>query len=907
MGCRVSKVDDLPLVIKCRERKRLIKCAVDYRYELSCAHLDYFHSLKEVGFVLSKFVDEQLVIASPVLTLPSDSVSRVRSVDRRNQDKESESESESESELSVSLDGHIHIHDDENDDDHDDDSGGFENKPPQSSNFNRPGDYNEMNMNEPYGVDRGQQPYQPQWGEPYVENSSAFPFPYPYQPPWGPNETSWGAGEPYQPPYVMNPSASQYPPPWGAYQANFDTFDGYGGNSNLNSNPNPNRYAFFMKKSAPASHTVIQQEEARGFRETRQRVDHPPGYDPYVSGYGYGYGFSYGGEPPPPQEPEKPKSPPPPPPPPMESDYFNFFNAYDNEYHGYGYGYNETMDSSPDASEVRAREGIPDLEEETETDSHYEDVKTNTFSRKRNLVEGKEDGEDSTLKGVSSSTEGSSRRIKTPPEKSDDTANAAQAESSSNSVPLEVKREHSVGTEVEKQHSSETIVSQSTEEGNKGVSVDIDEGSTQELEIESSIMSSLTTLSPHGSRDLHEVVNEIKGEFESAFSHGKEVALMLEAGKLPYRSKFAVLKVILSKFAPSLVSPDRPIQSARSSSRVTKLAGSYDDAVLDVRPVNLSSTLEKLYVWEKKLYKEVKGEERLRVIYEKTCKRLNELDAKGAESSKIDAAQASIKRLTTKLNVSIKAIDVISCEIDKVRDRELQPQVSQLIYGLIRMWRLIVKCHRRQFEAIMESRSRTLRANTSLERDSSLRTTLELETGLLKWAQHFNNWINAQKSYANSLNGWLKQCIDHEPEVTVDGEVPYSPGRLGAPPIFIICNDWQREINGVSQEKVLKAMHSFAFKLRKLVERQDDIQRLMVKKEHLAKDFVGKSQSLRPDETHGSMVPSEERASVDYKEAMKLVQDGELSSLQGGVIPIFKALEVFTRDALKAYEQVRLA
>lgn len=63
------------------------------------------------------------------------------------------------------------------------------------------------------------------------------------------------------------------------------------------------------------------------------------------------------------------------------------------------------------------------------------------------------------------------------------------------------------------------------------------------------------------------------------------------------------------------------------------------------------------------------------------CKRLKELDAIGAESSKIDAAQASIRRLLTKLNVSIKAIDSISCEIQKVRDKELHPQVSQLIYG----------------------------------------------------------------------------------------------------------------------------------------------------------------------------------------------------------------------------------
>jgi len=68
-------------------------------------------------------------------------------------------------------------------------------------------------------------------------------------------------------------------------------------------------------------------------------------------------------------------------------------------------------------------------------------------------------------------------------------------------------------------------------------------------------------------------------------------------------------------------------------------------------------------------------------MYEKMYKKLNELDANGAESSKIDAAQASIRRLMTKLNVSIKAIDAISSEIHKVRDTELHPQLTHLIYG----------------------------------------------------------------------------------------------------------------------------------------------------------------------------------------------------------------------------------
>lgn len=57
------------------------------------------------------------------------------------------------------------------------------------------------------------------------------------------------------------------------------------------------------------------------------------------------------------------------------------------------------------------------------------------------------------------------------------------------------------------------------------------------------------------------------------------------------------------------------------------------------------------------------------------------MDEQGAESSKIDATQACIRRLLTKLNVCIKAIDAISSRIHKLRDEELQPQIGELIHG----------------------------------------------------------------------------------------------------------------------------------------------------------------------------------------------------------------------------------
>ncbi|CAK9163782.1 unnamed protein product, partial [Ilex paraguariensis] len=331
-------------------------------------------------------------------------------------------------------------------------------------------------------------------------------------------------------------------------------------------------------------------------------------------------------------------------------------------------------------------------------------------------------------------------------------------------------------------------------------------------------------------------------------------------------------------------------------------------------------------------------EERLRVSYEKKCKKLKVLDDRGAETSKLDATRASIRKLLTKLNICIKAIDAISIRIHKLRDEELQPQVTELIQGLVRMWKSMLKCHQKQFQAIKESKIRNLRANSGSRRDTSLRATLELEMELLRWCNCFNDWINTQKSYVESLNGWLLQCLDYQPEETPDGPVPFSPGRIGAPLIFVVCNDWYQAIETISEAGVANAMRNFASSLRRLWERQDDEQRQRLKADYISKDFEKRLRTLQMErgrmkhqqdtisgKTGVSIVPSERGVSplddlkVDldsikerlaeekarHKEAVKLVHDAASSSLQGGLVPIFKALEEFTSAALKAHEQIR--
>lgn len=251
------------------------------------------------------------------------------------------------------------------------------------------------------------------------------------------------------------------------------------------------------------------------------------------------------------------------------------------------------------------------------------------------------------------------------------------------------------------------------------------------------------------------------------------------------------------------------------------------------------------------------------------------------------------------------------------------------------MWKSMLKCHQKQFQAVMESRMRRLKLNIDPQTDPSSRATAELERELRAWCERFNDWIRFQRSYVVSLNDWLIHCLNYEPEETPDGPIPYSPGRLGAPPIFVICNDWHQAMEAISESRVANAMNTFASSLHQLWEKQDDVGRQRMKAEFLSKDY---EKHLRERAKNGmesekpglSVIPSssdnnsgvsalddlkvdldsmrhklaEER--MKHKDAVRLVHDATSGSLKGGLIPIFKALEIFSSEAVKAHEHVRV-
>lgn len=58
----------------------------------------------------------------------------------------------------------------------------------------------------------------------------------------------------------------------------------------------------------------------------------------------------------------------------------------------------------------------------------------------------------------------------------------------------------------------------------------------------------------------------------------------------------------------------------------------------------------------------------------------------------------------------------------------------------------------------------------------------------------------AQKAYVLSLHGWLLKCIKL-PKPSIRGrQIPFSPHRVGAPLVVIICSDWSQAFENIMLE-----------------------------------------------------------------------------------------------------------
>ncbi|XP_022769327.1 nitrate regulatory gene2 protein-like [Durio zibethinus] len=410
-----------------------------------------------------------------------------------------------------------------------------------------------------------------------------------------------------------------------------------------------------------------------------------------------------------------------------------------------------------------------------------------------------------------------------------------------------------------------------------------------------------------GKQSVSEVMKELQVLFEKASESGNEVLKMFDTGNFRYHHKKSIYQGS-TKIFHMIASNSSETESLLSKDKVT----SVDNDEI-VSSVNLSSTLRKLCMWEKKLYDEVKAEEKLRIIHAKKCGQMKSFDQKGADARRVDSTRTLIRALSTKMRVAIQVIDKIAITINKLMDEELWPQIFELINRLFGMWKVMLECHSCQCQKVMEAKCLDVIALNGKLNDAHLEVAIKLKLELGNWSLSFSSWIEAQRGYVKALNGWLRRCLRYEPEETADGVSPFSPGRWEVPPVFVIVNQWSEAMDKLSAEEVVEGMHGLFMSINQVLEQHNaDLQqriiadkdmerkvKILEKEEQKMKKMMQarvKKMTLLAREESAALLPRETTRGSDIKDA---------TSLQYGLKQIFIAMEKHATQSRQAYEELQ--
>ncbi|XP_038997675.1 protein ALTERED PHOSPHATE STARVATION RESPONSE 1-like isoform X2 [Hibiscus syriacus] len=420
----------------------------------------------------------------------------------------------------------------------------------------------------------------------------------------------------------------------------------------------------------------------------------------------------------------------------------------------------------------------------------------------------------------------------------------------------------------------------------------------------------------HRAKDFLSSIKDIEHRFFRASEAGREVSRMLESNKIKvgYLEAEGGSSTLLSALQPvccrgktALVSHEpvhhvtkvihwkRSASWRSSSSRNPLTTADADDSGSDfieefcMIAGSHSSTLDRLYAWERKLYDEVKASESIRKEYDQKCNQLRHQFAKDLSTQVIDKTRAVVKDLHSRIRVALHSVNNISKRIEKMRDEELLPQLVELTQGLLRMWKAMLECHHSQYITISlayHSRNSTDAPQGDTRRQIMAQLRQEIEC----FGVSFTDWVNSHASYLEALNGWLQNCIK-EPQERSKNRYPFSPHRyLGfGPPIFVLCREWSAGIKALPAEELSTAIKSFLSDICHLMDEQVD---------KLQKN------DKSVDGTHRES---------GSKDGLSLLTDGDtnddvssnLSCIQASLTRVLDRLNKFSEASVKMYEDVR--
>ncbi|CAI0407965.1 unnamed protein product [Linum tenue] len=458
--------------------------------------------------------------------------------------------------------------------------------------------------------------------------------------------------------------------------------------------------------------------------------------------------------------------------------------------------------------------------------------------------------------------------------------------------------------------------------------------------------------SPEKGRELLDALKDIEDHFIRAYDSGKDVSKMLEANKVYLQSGMEEMKENFNKpilalpwhrstsFRPSCKS--LVASSSRSTSTWTEYTNDLFDGCGGMNAGSHSSTLGRLYAWEKKLYEEVKAGDATRKLYEKKCSRLRSHDVRGEDELNMDKTRAAIKDLYARILVAVRSAESISNRIERLRDEELEPQIVELLKGLTRTWKIMLESHENQNKILSQVKTFECPSAGKFSNDSHRLATLQLEAELLNWRTCFTDYVTASRSYVACLHSWLTKFLVPEVEFysrtrRVGQSSPSLPSQAPpGPPLLTICRKWLSSMEKLPEVHLSFALKGFAKDVRALWVQQGEEQKQKRKVESLGKMLDRRTVSFHRTETRlletklieynngeenvNSVNPFEhlaerkdeldflqKKVEMEREKHYNYVQETSrvtLSGFQTGFSSVFKALTEFSKASMNMYNDL---
>lgn len=545
-------------------------------------------------------------------------------------------------------------------------------------------------------------------------------------------------------------------------------------------------------------------------------------------------------------------------------DYFGLFHPVENQFSFHDEKEPaHDFENADDIRRLREKEGIPELEEEGgKSPAHPDGIRRFQEEETPDL----KDGEKSTMNGREDDLIESEDDFENPSSEP-----LVRIFKNRNDTPVEntVTNQSPAHLDLEKV-APENIDSQTDKPKDDKRVLDISMYESDETPVASpvkEVASSIAALPMNGKskeplrdvknrvKDLYSCMKEVEVLFIKASDSGKEVPRMLEADKVNFRpllpeekahgSKapgfFATFFACCAEEVPVPQPPPqaevkyltwhRSVSSQSSSSRNPFGATSKDD--VDGLTGNIfsgvymnsgshASTLDRLYAWERKLYDEVKASGAICRQYDEKCRHLRHQESRGESQMSIDRTRAVVKDLHSRILVAIQRIDMISKNIEDLRDKELQPQLEELIGSLTRMWTTMLECHQHQHEIIKLSSSGNMKV--LIRSESQFQATLFLQVELSTLCSNFQKWIASHRSYLHSLNSWLRKCVKplrgkKSSRKKKEADIPIT--KYAVAPIFKTCEKWMKLLDDLPTKDLEDAIKGLVADINHSVPRQE--------------------------------------------------------------------------------------